>query len=106
MPNKHNTDRRHNIPKMKFKVQNCPAYEAGLRRRDSLPLWIEDVALAQWQSVVSGGQARYQDIAIETGLMLRAAFKMALRQTEGLMASILTLMNLTVSVSDHTIVSS
>ena len=37
--------------------------------------------------------------------MLRTAFKMALRQTEGLMASVLTLMNLTVSAPDHTTVS-
>ena len=85
MPNKHNTDRRHHIAKMKFKVQNWPEYEAGLRRRGSLTLWIEDAALAQWQSVGPRGQARYQGIAIETCLMLRAAFKMALRQTEGLM---------------------
>jgi hypothetical protein len=45
MPHKHNTDRRHHIPKMRFKVQNWPAYEAGLRRRGSLTLWIEDAAL-------------------------------------------------------------
>ena len=37
--------------------------------------------------------------------MLRATFKMALRQTEGLRASVLTLMNLKVSAPDHTTVS-
>lgn len=37
--------------------------------------------------------------------MLRAAFKMALRQTECLMGSVLTLMNLTISAPDHTMVS-
>src|ERR1700730_17408937 len=41
MPHKHNADRRHHIPKMSFKVRNWPAYEAGLRRRGSLTLWIE-----------------------------------------------------------------
>ena len=90
---------------MSFKVQNWPEYEAGLRRRGSLTLWIEEDALAQWQSVGPNGQARYRDIAIETCLMLRAAFKMALRQTEGLMDSVLTLMNLTISAPDHTMVS-
>ena len=90
---------------MSFKVQNWPEYEAGLRRRGSLTLWIEEDALAQWQSVGPNGQARYRDIAIETCLMLRAAFKMALRQTEGLMDSVLTLMNLTISAPDHTTVS-
>lgn|GEM_PF-6143243 len=90
MPNKHNADRRHHIPKMAFKVQNWPEYEAGLRRRGSLTLWIEDAVLDQWQSVGPHGQARYEDIAIETCLMLRAAFKLALRQTEGLLDSVLT----------------
>src|SRR3954468_9079338 len=34
------------------------------------------------------GQARYADAAIQTSLMLRTAFKLALRQTEGLMTSV------------------
>ena len=56
MPHKHNADRRHHIPKMSFKVQNWPAYEAGLRRRGSLTLWIEDSALECWQTIGSSGQ--------------------------------------------------
>ena len=105
MPNKHNAARRHHIPKMSFQVQNWAEYEAGLRRRGSLTLWIEEDALDRWQSIGPNGQARYRDIAIETCLMLRTAFKMALRQTEGLMDSVLTLMGLTISAPDHTTVS-
>src|SRR3954447_16492147 len=104
MPHKHNADRRHHIPKMAFKVQNWPAYEAGLRRRGSLTLWIEDTALAYWQTTGPGGQARYTDAAIQTSLMLRTAFKLALRQTEGLMTSVFTLMDLTLSAPDHSTV--
>ena len=96
MPYKHNADRRHHTllrvlsrPKMSFKVQNWPAYEAGLRRRGSLTLWIEDAALQCWQTIGPGGQARYGGAAILTSLMLRTAFKLALRQTEGLMTSVL-----------------
>jgi len=37
--------------------------------------------------------------------MLRMAFKLALRQTEGLMMSVLTLMGLTLSAPDHSTVS-
>src|SRR3984957_11906876 len=91
MPHKHNADRRHHIPKMAFKVRNWPEYEAGLRRRGSLTLWIEDAALDQWQTVGPGGQARYKDAAIQTTLMVRTAFRLGLRQTEGLMASVITL---------------
>ena len=105
MPHKHNADRRHHIPKMAFKVQNWPAYEAGLRRRGSLTLWIDDAALEGWQTTGPNGQARYRDAAIQTSLMLRTAFKLALRQTEGLITSVLTLMDLTLSAPDHSTVS-
>ena len=57
MPHKHNAHRRHHIPKMSFKVRNWPAYEAGLRRRGSLTLWVEDAALGDWQSTGPGGLA-------------------------------------------------
>jgi len=90
---------------MSFKVQNWLAYEAGLRRRGSLTLWIEDAALECWQTSGPSGQARFKDAAIQTSLMLRTAFKLPLRQTEGLMASTLTLMDLTISAPDHTTVS-
>ncbi len=101
MPHKHNDDRRHHIPKMAFKIRNWPEYEAGLRRRGSLTLWIEDAALEQWQTVGPGGEARYSDAAIQTTLMVRAAFRLAFRQTEGLMASVIKLMDLTLSAPDH-----
>jgi hypothetical protein len=55
MPNKHNAAHRHHIVKMPFKVQNWPAYEAGLRQRGSLTLWIEDGALEDWQTCGQGG---------------------------------------------------
>jgi hypothetical protein len=105
MPHKHNTDRRHHIPKMAFKVRNWPEYEAGLRRRGSLTLWIEDATLDHWQTVGPEGQARYTDAAIQTMLMVRTAFKLAFRQTEGLMASVITLMHVTISAPDHSTIS-
>jgi hypothetical protein len=105
MPHKHNAGRRHHIPKMSFKVRNWPAYEAGLLRRGSLTLWIEEAALECWQTVGPSGQARYTNAAIQTSLMLRAAFKLALRQIEGLMTSVLSLMGLPISTPDHTTVS-
>ena len=105
MPHKHNADRRHHIPKLAFKVENWPEYEAGLRLRGNLTLWIEDGALDRWQTLGPGGQARYADAAIQTTLMVRTAFKLALRQTEGLLASVITLMDPRISVPDHTTIS-
>jgi hypothetical protein len=108
MPHKHNAARRHHIAKMKFRVTNWPEYEAGLRRRGSLTLWVTPEALAGWRAPLRntrGGQPRYSDLAIETTLMLGCAFGLRLRQTEGLMNSVLGLMGLEVPVPDHTTLS-
>ena len=73
MPFKHNASRRHRIGKMKFKVTNWAEYEAGLRRRGSLTLWMTPEALSSWQALkrtARGGQPRYSDLAIETALTL------------------------------------
>jgi hypothetical protein len=53
-------------------------------------LWIEDAALECWQTLGPSGQARYTGAAIQTRLMLLAASKLALRQIEGLMTSVLS----------------
>ena len=67
-------------------MTNWADYEGGLRRRGSLTLWITDEAIALWAATrraTPGGQATYLDSAIQTCLMLRAAFKLALRQARG-----------------------
>ncbi|MGS0756764.1 transposase, partial [Roseateles sp. GG27B] len=102
MPNKHNTERRHHIPKMKFKVTNWAEYDAGLRRRGGLTLWVTDEVIDGWQAPPRsspGEQALYSDLAIEAGLMLRLAFHLPLRQTEGLMASLFELLGVALSVA-------
>ena len=108
MPHKHHAARRHHIPKMAHRVTNWPDYEAGLRSRGSLTLWITPEALAQWPAprrTTPGGQPRYSDLAIETALTLGSAFRMRSRQTEGLLRSVLQLMGLALPVPDHTTLS-
>jgi hypothetical protein len=108
MPFKHNACRRHRIGKMKFRVTNWSEYEAGLRQRGSLTLWMTPEALSLWSApkrTTRGGQPRYSDLAIETALTLGLVFGLRLRQTEGLLASILQLMGLDLAVPDHTTLS-
>ena len=52
-----------------------------------------------------GGQRRYSDLAIETCLTLRTAYRLGLRQTQGLMGSIGTLMGLDIRVPDFSTLS-
>ncbi|MBP2444088.1 hypothetical protein JOH51_001527 [Rhizobium leguminosarum] len=93
---------------MKFKVTNWPEYEAGLRERGSLTLWLTPEALAGWTAprrTTRGGQPRYSDLAIETTLTLGLVFGLRLRQAEGFLASVLRMMGLALAVPDHTTVS-
>jgi len=52
-----------------------------------------------------GGQSVYSELAIETGMMLRLAFHLALRQTEGLTASIFSLLGVSLNVPDYSTLS-
>ena len=79
MPHKHNTDRRHHIPKMSFKVRNWPEYEAGLRRHGSLTLWNEDGAPERWHTCGVGAQARLTQAAVHTSLMVCTVLEPPLR---------------------------
>lgn len=93
---------------MKYKVTNWAEYDAGLRRRGSLTLWVTDAAMSAWHAaprLTPGGQRCYSNLAIETGLMLRLAFHLPLRQTEGLMASVFELLGVSLDVPDHSTLS-
>jgi len=55
--------------------------------------------------VVPGGQPHYSDLAIELVLTLRLVFHLALRQAEASSRSVLRLLGLALSVSNHTTLS-
>lgn len=97
LPFKANANRRYHIPRQQYRVTNWPAYEAGLRARGSLTIWFTAEAIEGWRAerrTTRGGQPRYSALAISTALTLRAVFRLALRQTEGLIASIIGLLGL------------
>src|SRR3954471_13111404 len=108
MPFKANADRRHHIPKQRRRVTNWAEYDAALRQRGSLTVWFTDAAIAAWRAkprTTPGGQPYYSALAITTALTLRAVFRLALRQTEGLIGSIIGLLGLDLPVPDHTTLS-
>jgi hypothetical protein len=108
MPFKANAARRHHIPKQRYRVTNWAQYDACLRQRGSLTVWFSAEAIAAWRAeprTTRGGQAHYSALAIRTALTLRAVFRLALRQTEGLIGSILQLLGLDLAVPDHSTLS-
>src|SRR3954462_8378563 len=108
VPFKLNQARRHHIPRQRHKVTNWAAYDASLRQRGSLTVWFTDEAITALQApprTTRGGQPWYSPLAILTALTLRAVFRLAFRQTEGLIGSIISLLGLTLRVPDHTTLS-
>src|SRR3954469_19226393 len=108
MPFKANADRRHHIPKQRRRVTNWAEYDAALRQRGSLTVWFTQEAIAAWHAeprTTPGGQPYYSDLAITTALTLKAVFRLALRQTEGRIGSVIRLLGLDLSVPDHTTLS-
>jgi len=126
LPFKLNQDRRHHIPKQKHQVMNplgallrsWREYDASLRQRGSLTVWFTGETTEAWRGgprTTRGGQplsasltslrgiaARwYPPLAILTALTLRAVFGLALRQTEGLIGSVVHLPGLDLAVPDH-----
>jgi hypothetical protein len=103
----HSKGRRH-IPRQRHRVTNWREYDAFLRDRGSLTIWFTPDAIAGWKAqprTTPGGQRHYSDLAIETALTLRAVLRLALRQSEGLIGSIMRLLEIDLSVPDHTTLS-
>jgi len=108
LPFKLNQNRRRHIPRLRRRVTNWPAYDASLRQRGSLTVWFTDEAVAAWAAeprTTRGRQPWYSPLAILTALTLRAVFRLAYRQAEGLIGSIVGLLGLSLPVPDHTTLS-
>src|ERR687898_46430 len=108
MPHKYNAARRHHIARPKRRVTNWSEYNEALRQRGSLTVWFTDEAIAAWKAAprtTPGGQPHYSDLAITTALTLRAVFHLPLRQTEGLIGSVLQLLGLDLPVPDYSTLS-
>jgi hypothetical protein len=89
-------------------VKNWHEYDQSLRDRGDITLWISQDAIDTWTPPMTGKRGAppmYSDIAIETALTLRLLFRLPLRQTEGFLHALLTLMDVTLPCPDHTTLS-
>ncbi len=94
--------------KTKYRVSNWAEYDRALVQRGSITLWISEDAVASWKPAptgLRGGQKKFSDHAIETALTLRLVVNLPLRQTEGFLRSVLSLMDVDLESPDHTTLS-
>ena len=93
------------MSKDKYKVTNWSSYNAGLKQRGSLTLWIDAELASSWNQLSEnkrGGQKVYSALAIETCLVLRKVYHLPLRQTEGFVKSVFGLLNAALPVPCYT----
>ena len=96
--------RVHPTYKTHYRVANWRVYERGLVSRGDVTLWLSPDARAAWgvrPSGRPGGQQRFSDLAMETALTVRLVFRLPLRQTEGFVRSILTVMRTSLDAPDR-----
>ncbi len=94
--------------KTKYHVGNWPEYERALVQRGDIRLWLSADAIAAWTPARSGrrgGQRKFSNHAIEIALTLRLVFRLPLRQAEGFLRSVLSLMQVDLEAPDHTTLS-
>ena len=81
--------------KTKDRVGNWSAYEQALVQRGDVTLWLSADGTDAWRPSPSGrpgAPKTFSDCAIETALTLRLVFRLPLRQAEGFLRSVLSLM--------------
>ena len=90
--------------KTKYRVGNWREYERALVRRGDVTFWLSADAIAAWKPAPSGrrgAQRKFSDCAIETALTLRLVFRLPLRQAEGFLRSVLSMMRVDLDAPDH-----
>ena len=94
--------------KVPYRIRNWPAYNAGLKQRGSLTVWVPCDLAEVWYyqgPTTRGAQYTFSDIAIQTVLTLRLIYHLPLRQAEGFVGSVLAQMGLDLRVPDYSTLS-
>ena len=96
-------------PKKRPRIHNWQEYNAALRARGSLTLWVDAAALSGWrhqsQSGRRGASYLYSDNAVLCVLTLQGVYHLPLRATCGLLSSLFELMQVSLPVPDFSTLS-
>lgn len=92
-----------------YRVRNWSNYNEALVNRGSGTLWVEAGVLDSWKNTKKtgkrGASKEYSDLAIETLLMLKVVYQLALRQTIGFARSIFKLMDVELKLPHYSTLS-
>jgi hypothetical protein len=99
MPNKFPKKKGWDVPKQKHKVLNWPEYNAALKGRGAITVWLSADAISSWYEKDrvydgTGTPQYYTDFAIITCHEIRQVYRLPLRQTEGFINSLFSLIDI------------
>ena len=91
--------------KQSYRLRNCKHYNAALVQRGSLTLWVSGDMLEVWRNTEKTGQPGrprpYSDTAVLCMATLKEVYHLPLRATQGLLRSILKLLDVDLPVLDY-----
>jgi hypothetical protein len=110
MPNKYSEKKGWKVPKQKYKVSNWSEYNQALRNRGRIEFWIDEEAIEQWYEKDrvndgTGAPKRFSDFAILVCHEVRQVYRLPLRQNEGFINSVFTIMQVPLSSPDYSCLS-
>ena len=91
--------------KHSYRIKNWSSYNSSLKERGRITLYLTDEAIRCWggeKTGKRGGQYIYSDQAIETVLLLKSVFRLAYRQTQGMLEDLFGRLNLKLAVPSYT----
>ncbi len=90
-------------PPARYRTTNWPSYNAALRKRGSLLIWLDkDMTWLAQHDGSPGRPSVFSDAAIQLCQTIKVLFKLPLRQTTGMVASLLKMAGLDWAVPDYT----
>ena len=100
---------RHCPWKKSYRIANWPEYNAALVKRGSLTVWIDETASDGWlnkqRSGRPGASCTYSDAAITAALFLKVVYRLPLRATQGLLDSLLEILQVHLSAPHYSTLS-
>jgi len=90
----------------RYKVTNWTDYNKALINRGSLTIWFSEEVIKVWLKAERTGRRghplKYADTAIECMLILKGVFRLPLRQTQGIIGSLMNLIGIKLPVPHYT----
>ena len=94
---------------VRYRIRNWRAYNHALINRGRPTVWFDEQAIIGWRhtepAAGPGAPRVYADLAIECALVFKSVSQLSLRAAQGLLSSVVELMQLTVPIPDYSTVS-